>query len=312
METLDKIMSVEEVAKFFDVKPVTIRRQTERGELPGFKIGNRWKCRVSDINKFINKQITKQNFVREATSLWNDIQGEIEQSEYSLEAITVKLIKPDARISQIEEVIKSHRGFLSVDYTHPSAVNSNAEFYCGCGLPFVMGTTGGDRKKLEDTVVSSSITAVVAPNMAKQIVGFQAMMEYAADTFPGLFQGYSLEIRESHQKGKADTSGTAKAMVGYFNRLGVLFKEDDIIKIRDPETQKKEFGIPEKYLSGHGWHTYALVSEDRTVRFEFTHNVNGREIYASGTLDALLYLSEKVKAGVGGKMFTMIDVLKGI
>jgi 4-hydroxy-tetrahydrodipicolinate reductase len=237
---------------------------------------------------------------------------EIQESEYSLESIPMKLVQPDKRKSRIEEVIKSHGGFLSVDYTHPSAVNSNAEFYCGCGLPFVMGTTGGDRKKLEETVVSSSIAAVIAPNMAKQIVGYQAMMEYAADTFPGLFKGYSLEIRESHQKGKADTSGTAKAMVGYFNELGVSFSEDQILKMRDPEVQKAQWGIPEQYLAGHGWHTYTLVSEDQTVRFEFSHNVNGRLVYTLGTLDALLFLSAKVKAGVKGKVFTMIDVLKGV
>jgi 4-hydroxy-tetrahydrodipicolinate reductase len=237
---------------------------------------------------------------------------EIRESEYSLDAFTLKLIQPDKRMSRIEEVIKSQGRFLSVDYTHPSAVNSNAEFYCGCGLPFVMGTTGGDRKKLEETVISSSIAAVIAPNMAKQIVGFQAMMAYAADTFPDLFKGYSLDIRESHQKGKADTSGTAKAMVGYFNELGVSFSEDQIHKMRDPEAQKTQWGIPEQHLAGHGWHSYTLVSEDQTVRFEFTHNVNGRMVYTRGTLDALLFLSAKVKAGVKGKMFTMIDVLKGV
>lgn len=32
-----------------------------------------------------------------------------------------------------------------VDYTTPSAVNSNADFYAKHGLNFVMGTTGGDR-----------------------------------------------------------------------------------------------------------------------------------------------------------------------
>ena len=237
---------------------------------------------------------------------------EILEPEYSLESVTIKLIQPDKKKSRIEEVIKSHKRFLSVDYTHPSAVNANAEFYCGCGLPFVMGTTGGDRKKLEETVISSSIAAVIAPNMAKQIVAFQAMMADAVDTFPGLFKGYSLEIRESHQKGKADTSGTAKAMVGYFNELGVSFSEDQIIKIRDPEVQKTQWGIPEQHLAGHGWHTYSLVSEDQTVRFEYTHNVNGRMVYTLGTLDALLFLSAKVKTGVKGKMFTMIDVLKGI
>jgi 4-hydroxy-tetrahydrodipicolinate reductase len=81
--------------------------------------------------------------------------------------------------------------------------------------------------------------------------------------------------------------------------------------MRNPEDQKSQWGIPEQYLSGHGWHTYTLVSEDQTVRFEFTHTVNGREVYVRGTVDAILYLSEKVRAGAKGRMFTMIDVLQG-
>jgi len=236
---------------------------------------------------------------------------EIQESEYIIDNISVKLIQSDQRASQIEQIKQSQGAFLSVDYTHPSAVNSNAEFYCRFGLPFIMGTTGGDRKELEATVVSSSIAAVIAPNMAKQIVGFQAMMEYTANNFPDLFKGYTLNVKESHQQGKADTSGTAKAMVGYFNKLGVSFSTDEIVMVRDPQDQKAQWGIPPEYLSGHGWHTYTLISEDQTVRFEFTHNVNGREVYVRGTVDAILYLSEKVQAGARGKIFTMIDVLKG-
>ena len=236
---------------------------------------------------------------------------EIQQSEFSIEGTCLQLIQPDAKGSLIDSIKARQGPFLSVDFTHPAAVNANAEFYCQAGLPFVMGTTGGDRRKLEKTVASSSIVAVIAPNMAKQIVGFQAMMAYAADTFPDLFENYSLEITESHQRGKADTSGTAKSMVTYFNKLGIPFTEDQIIKIRDPEIQQNQMGIDPQYLTGHGWHTYALVSADRTVRFEFTHNVNGREIYARGTLDALVFLSKKVAAGIAGKAYTMIDVLKG-
>jgi len=237
---------------------------------------------------------------------------EIQQTEHRVETLSLELIGSDAKTSRINAIKAQHGPFLSVDFTHPAAVNPNAEFYCQAGLPFVMGTTGGDRQRLVKTVAASSIAAVIAPNMAKQIVGFQAMMAYAADTFPALFEGYTLEIKESHQNGKADTSGTAKAMVTYFNRLGIPFSEDQIVKIRDPEIQQTQWGIDEKYLTGHGWHTYTLISEDRTVRFEFTHNINGREIYGRGTLDALLYLSEKVAAGVSGKVYSMIDVLKGV
>ena len=137
---------------------------------------------------------------------------EIQEHTHTIEGTAIRLIRPEARADAVRELRGAHGDFLSVDYTHPAAVNTNAEFYCRHGLAFVMGTTGGDRQRLEDTVRSSGIAAVVAPNMAKQIVGFQAMMEYAAQTFPGLFKGYTLAIRESHQKGKADTSGTARAI----------------------------------------------------------------------------------------------------
>lgn len=237
---------------------------------------------------------------------------EITETEKVIDSVSINLVNPQNRDQTISAIKEKEGPFLSVDFTLPPAVNSNADFYCKHSLPFVMGTTGGDRQSLNDTVSKSSIPAVIAPNMAKQIVGFQAMMEYAANAFLNLFEGYSLEIKESHQNGKADTSGTAKAMVKYFNSLGLSYTEEDITKERNPEIQKNIWGIPEEYLEGHGWHTYGLTSGDGTVRFEFTHNVNGRDVYAQGTLDALIYLAEKVKEGVQGRVFSMIDVLKGI
>lgn len=327
--------------------------------------------------------------------------AEIEQEHYSYPDLGVmgriNLIKPDERDSRLKEIIDSNFPFISVDFTHPSAVNSNGYFYCRNKLPFVMGTTGGDRKALEDRVKVSDISAVIAPNMAKQIVAFQERMQYAAENFSNALRGYHLEIVESHQKSKADTSGTAASMVetptedkpkkGYFNLLGIPFTKDQIIKIRDPEEQRK-LGVPEHALEGHGWHTYIVysdrpgnvgidvlasiikgflekdtskvfsdykfydarpmgiisnlnyieekigktglfnfseeiyrVSEDGIVSFSFhhipeklmviTHNVNGRDIYARGTLDAIKYLDKKVKEGSEGQVYSMIDVLKG-
>jgi len=236
---------------------------------------------------------------------------EIEAREASVQGTAVHLIKPQERNRILETIKSTAAGFITVDFTLPAAVNDNADFYCREALPFVMGTTGGDRRRLLQTVNASTTAAVIAPNMAKQIVGFQAMMEYAANHFPGLFEGYRLRIRESHQQGKADTSGTAKAMVTYFNRLGLSFTEEQIEKERDPDIQSEQWGIPKPYLDGHGWHTYTLRSADETVRFEFTHNVNGRRIYARGTLDAVVFLDARLREGARGRVFTMIDVLRG-
>jgi 4-hydroxy-tetrahydrodipicolinate reductase len=236
---------------------------------------------------------------------------EIQDARCRVDDREFDLLHPDGRDEKIGAVIETVGPMIAIDFTHPSAVNDNARFYCRYGLPFVMGTTGGDRRELEDTVVRSAIAAVIAPNMAKQIVGFQAMMAYGAENFPGLFKGYRMTVKESHQRGKADTSGTAKAMVTTFNAMGVAFSAEGIQMERDPEAQRSKWGIPEAYLGGHAWHTYALESPDGTVRFEFTHNINGRDIYAEGTLDAADYLRKKIDKGARGQVFSMMDVLAG-
>ena len=117
---------------------------------------------------------------------------------------------------------------IAVDYTHPTAVNPNAKLYARHKLDFVMvsvcvknmsctcrlcsvqltdpvraphtcihspqGTTGGDREKLMADVKAGGIYAVIAPNMAKQIVALQAGLEQMAETYPGAFDGYTLKV----------------------------------------------------------------------------------------------------------------------
>ncbi len=225
----------------------------------------------------------------------------------------IKPITPEEREVFAASVLKSEKPDISVDYSLPVAVNGNAEFYGRHRLHFVMGTTGGDRIALEQTVVNSGIIAVIATNMAKQIVGFQEMIKFAAKNFPNLFKEYSLEIVESHQKKKPDPSGTALSLRGDFEKLGVPFTEDDVRKnmIRDLEKQRA-MGVPEDALNGHAWHTYDLRSPDRSVLISFTHNVNGRDVYVAGTIDAIEYLNRKLGChilGEKGKVYSMMDVL---
>ena len=174
-----------------------------------------------------------------------------------------------------------------------------------------MGTTGGDRDALVADARAAGCYAVIAPQMGKQVVAFQATLEMMASQFPGAFAGYTLTVRESHQRTKADTSGTAKAVVESFRRLGVLpFSDADIERVRDPAVAMDEMGVPESALAGHAYHTYRLASPDGSVSFEFQHNVCGRTIYAEGTVDAALFLAERVREGGEKRVFDMVDVLR--
>ncbi|CAK9865947.1 unnamed protein product [Sphagnum jensenii] len=108
----------------------------------------------------------------------------------------------------------------------------------------VMGTTGGDWNKLVKDVEASGVYAVIAPQMGKQVVAFQAAMELMAEQFPGAFAGYTLQVTESHQLSEVDTSGTAKAVISSFQKLGLPFNLDQIEMVRDPEEQVTRMGVP--------------------------------------------------------------------
>ncbi|XP_059636326.1 4-hydroxy-tetrahydrodipicolinate reductase 2, chloroplastic-like [Cornus florida] len=217
---------------------------------------------------------------------------------------------PSDRENILASLFDEYPNLVVVDYTVPSAVNDNAELYCKVGVPFVMGTTGGDRERLYKTVEVSKVYAVISPQMGKQVVAFLAAMEIMAEQFPGAFSGYSLQVMESHQSNKLDTSGTAKAVISCFEKLGVSFKMDEIQKIRDPKQQIEMVGVPEEYLSGHAFHMYHLTSPDQTVSFEFQHNVCGRSIYAQGTIDATIFLAQQVKTKAEKRIYDMMDVLR--
>lgn len=209
------------------------------------------------------------------------------------------------------------KGLVCIDYTHPTAVEGNAAWYVKHGLDFVMGTTGGNREGItEENLAAGGLRAVVAPNMAKQIVALQATLEGMARTYPGSFEGYTLSVRESHQSSKADTSGTAKALVRALNKLNGGGEDDaaleaSIERIRD-EPGQTAFGVPKESLGGHAFHTYTLTSADGSVQFALEHNVCGREIYAEGTTDAVVFVAnEAAKDDANGKrLFTMVDILE--
>lgn len=245
-------------------------------------------------------------------------------------SVTVELTKgpgisEEGRVCEASErlaALKSqYPDLVIIDYTNPSAALKNLQCYVENDCDFVMGTTGEDFSVLQTSFYKKNpagtpgCMAVIAPNMAKQIVAVQATLLDMAKRFPGSFVNYDLEVVESHQSTKADTSGTAKAIVTHLSTLNggdYHANIDKIVKIRNKD-QQIQFGVPESFLSGHAFHTYTLKSKDGSVHFELKHNVCGRRVYAEGTADAVEFL-RKVRSEGGDaslkRLFNMIDVLE--
>lgn len=79
--------------------------------------------------------------------------------------------------------------------------------------------------------------------------------------------------------------------------------------MRDRVTQLEEMGVPEDALDGHAFHTYTLTSPDGSVSFVFKHNVTGRSTYAQGTVDAVIFLADRMRAGAQQRVYSMSDVV---
>jgi len=98
-------------------------------------------------------------------------------------------------------VKKQYPNLIAIDYTHPSATLENVQCYKDCQTDFIVGTTGWDPIKMlailaVEPGLENQVTAVIAPNMGKQIVAMQAALLEMSNRFPGSFEGYKLEVIE--------------------------------------------------------------------------------------------------------------------
>ena len=103
-------------------------------------------------------------------------------------------LSPNVAIELLSNMKSISSNLVVVDYTHPRAVLGNVDVYTRVGCDFVLGTTGGDYEKVEEKLLDGENYAVIAPNMAKQIVALQLGLQDIASRFPGSFSGYKMTV----------------------------------------------------------------------------------------------------------------------
>jgi 4-hydroxy-tetrahydrodipicolinate reductase len=114
------------------------------------------------------------------------------------DVVNVELMAGPGLSDQPGKVLKNlkelHPNLIIVDYTHPSAILNNLACYVENDCEFVMGTTGGDSAKMMEIFNKGTNLAIIAPNMAKQIVALQAALLEMSNRFPKSFADYKLTV----------------------------------------------------------------------------------------------------------------------
>jgi len=61
-ETVDKpdpLMTVDEVAEYLDLHPLTVRRLARDGEIPAFEIGRQWRVKRAILDRWLAEESMK-------------------------------------------------------------------------------------------------------------------------------------------------------------------------------------------------------------------------------------------------------------
>lgn len=197
------------------------------------------------------------------------------------------------------DMVPDESSVIWIDFTSPSAVTGNIAGYSVINAPYIVGTTGWSRQALLGK--HPTAPCVIAPNMSPTLVGIQAMLEYGAENFKNLFQGFNFTIEESHRKGKADVSGTARLWAEIFADMGAP-PNPPIDYVRSEERP-------------HGYHVYRLskggIGRDG-VRVTLSTKIDDQYEYVNGVILAIEFI-RSITAGERGpvspRYYSMTDVL---
>ena len=53
-----------EASRFLRIHPATVKRMAREGKLPGFRIGNRWRFRPSELDAWARSKVPSSNSLR--------------------------------------------------------------------------------------------------------------------------------------------------------------------------------------------------------------------------------------------------------
>lgn len=56
----EQVLTVKQVAEYFQVTEKTIYKLSQSGDLPGFKVGGSWRFKKDDIDKWIENNMNKE------------------------------------------------------------------------------------------------------------------------------------------------------------------------------------------------------------------------------------------------------------
>ena len=180
-----------------------------------------------------------------------------------------------------------------VEFTRHDATVKHLKSAKRFGIPYVIGTTGFDKKELEIIHEASEKTAVfISSNMSLGINVIDSLL----GKFVGNFPKYDVELWELHHRNKKDSpSGTAMTLAKTIKDSCI----DDRIIVTGRtgvNSGRKSNEISISSIRGgdiFGEHHILFAGVGENI--EIIHRATSREVFARGTLKAVRFIVQKKK-----------------
>jgi 4-hydroxy-tetrahydrodipicolinate reductase len=198
-----------------------------------------------------------------------------------------------------------HSAQVAIDFTLPTATESNLRACVDSGTALVIGTTGLEERQLKAMErAAHEIPIVYGRNMS---VGVNVFMELVGRAARALGEGYDVEIIEAHHRHKVDApSGTALALGERVAAAQGRKLADLAVYTRHGRTGPRVPGtIGFAVVRGGsivGEHAVRFIGPEEQV--EFSHEAADRKTFARGALRAARWA-----AGQAPGLYSMADVL---
>jgi 4-hydroxy-tetrahydrodipicolinate reductase len=175
-----------------------------------------------------------------------------------------------------------------VDFTGPDSAIEYAAACAEAGVGFVTGTTGFDadeRAALREH--AERIPLLQAANFSQGIHALGEALDGVAETL----SDYDIEMTETHHNRKRDApSGTAKTLLDGIDEASGGEHDRTYGREGDQPRADGEIGVHVRRAGGiRGEHEVLFAGNDEVLTF--THRAESRGVFASGALDAAVWLA---------------------
>lgn len=188
----------------------------------------------------------------------------------------------------LPELLADHSPDVVVDFTGPESAIEYAAVCAAADTGFITGTTGfdeDDRAALGDS--AERVPLLWAANFSRGIHALNGALAEVA----GTLVEYDVELTETHHNRKRDApSGTAKTLLDGIDEASGQDHERTYGREGEQPRSEGEIGVHVRRAGGiRGEHEVLFAGNDEVL--SFAHRAESREVFATGALDAAVWLA---------------------